>query len=78
MTAANSGLVWVWPIVLLLSVAVLVWGLMLLRRAGVRGSARRVPGGGDDMAGAVLAERLARGEIDQAEYQQRRRVLDER
>ncbi|XAS74874.1 SHOCT domain-containing protein [Dermatophilaceae bacterium Sec6.4] len=77
MTVANSGLMWVWPGVLLLSVAVLVWGLALLRRAGVRRPARRVPGGGDDMAGAILTERLARGAIDQAEYEQRRRVLDE-
>ncbi len=78
MTAASSGLVWVWPVVLLLSVAALVWGLMLLRRAGARDPARRMPDGGDDTAGAILTERLARGEIGQAEYQQRRRVLDER
>ncbi len=78
MTVASSDLVWVWPVVLLLSVAVLGWGLTLLRRADPRDSARRVPDEGDDTARAILTERLVRGEIDHVEYQQRRRVLDER
>ena len=74
MTVARSDLVWVWPVVLLLSVAALVWGLTLLRRAGK--SAPR--GRGEDTARVILDERLARGQIGLEEYQQRRRVLDER
>ncbi len=40
MTAARSDLVWVWPVVLLLSVAALAWGLTLLRRARESGPRR--------------------------------------
>lgn len=78
MTLASTVLAWVWPVVLLRGVAALAWGLTLLRRAGATESARRMPGEGDDTAHAILAERLARGEIGEDEYQQRMRVLDER
>lgn len=78
MTAARTDLVWGWPVVLLIGVAALIWGLMLLRRASGAESARRRPDEGHDTARAILAERLARGEIGEVEYLQRRSVLDER
>ncbi len=53
-------------------------GLALIVWAIARGSAsgtRSVPAG-DDRALSTLRERFARGEIDEAEYQQRRQALD--
>ncbi len=72
---------WVWPAVLVLGLGLLVTGLRLLRGAprsttpgGTTGTERTAPG----TARAVLDERHARGEIDDAEYTRRRSVLDER
>jgi putative membrane protein len=58
------GIVW------LLFLAALVTGAVYLLR-------RRLPHPGES-AGAALAERYARGEIDEDEYRKRLRVLRER
>ncbi len=44
--------------------------MMLFMRRGHRG------GHGGDQAAQILKERFARGEIDKAEYEERRRVLE--
>ena len=80
----GSGEFWfVWLIVV--AVNVVIWGgLILLIALGIRWllranrNDRYDPGaavGGEDMALAVLRERYARGEIDAAEYEERRRTL---
>lgn len=53
--------------------ALLVWGVTTLARSGGPG---RQPDRSDPER--VLADRLARGEIDETEYRQRRAVLDSR
>lgn len=79
----NGMMGWGWVgailglLVLLLIVAVLVAGLAYLLRAlrrshpGDTGS----PDTSDQRAAQILDERYARGEIDQDDYEQRRRVL---
>jgi putative membrane protein len=57
-----------------LFVAIIVVGVVLLVRSTSRdGQPLRAPG--SDRALEILDERFARGEIDQAEYEERRRIL---
>ncbi len=81
MNDPGSALTWLWPAVLVLGIAVMLVGLLLLWRT--RSAAPHRPGAAaasaaPDTAQSVLSGRLARGEIDDTEYRQRRRVLDER
>lgn len=57
---------------LLVLVALVAAGVWLVRTAGRPGER----GGSGSRAAAVLAERYARGEIDDDEYERRRRILD--
>lgn len=77
--ASHGG--WAWPTLLVVGLALLVVGLVLLRRV----TPSSAPAGtGTDLlpravsgtARAILDERLARGEIDTDEYRRRRSVLD--
>ena len=79
--SVGVGLTWLWPVVLVLGLAVIVIGLVLLWRT--RGAAPHCTSAAaasatPDTAHSVLSRRLAHGEINDSEYQQRRRVLDER
>ncbi len=81
MSGWTSLSTWVWPVVLVAGLVLLAVGLVLFRRS----SRVAPPATGDNAAiravssaRAVLYERLARGEIDVAEYQRRAAVLDER
>ena len=58
------------PAMMLIFLGVCVALLYLVMR-GTRGSARR-----EDRALQILKERYARGEIDQAEFEKRRRFLE--
>lgn len=64
----------------LLLLAGLVAGLVYLTRGLGRGRQTVTAGGGadEDRALTVLRERYARGEVDHAEYEQRRAALGDR
>ena len=70
-----GGLMWLWPLVLIIGLGILVWGLMRASSASnrsddsVTGSAR---------ARSILQERFARGEITEQELRERLHVLDDR
>lgn len=68
----------VWPIVLLVGLALLALGLVLLRRAPAPSGDAGDDSGSSSTARTILDERLARGEIDTDEHARRRAVLDER
>ena len=78
----GMGLGWIWPVVLVLGLAALVWGLLHARPAARRDDERRgEPLAGGDGAGRardILRERFARGEITEEELRDRLRVLDDR
>ena len=68
----GMGVAWVWPLILVLGLAMVVWALIRAFRAN--------PGhasGGTGSARQILQERFARGEITEQEYRERMRVLDE-
>jgi putative membrane protein len=71
----GNGMNWVWGALMM----TLVWGSLLgllifaLRGGGVRWGERREQG---RRAHEILAERFARGEIDESEYEERKRVLE--
>lgn len=66
------GIAWVWPLILVLGLAVVVWALIRASRAN-----------GEQVSAAssrpreILQERFARGEISEQELRERMRVLDE-
>lgn len=71
---------WIWPIILLLGLVALVWGLVRARTSHVTPGVRhddRPRGTGDDRALEILRERYARGEISEQEMRDRSRALDE-
>ncbi len=61
------------PIMMIGFLALAVLVIMLLLRAF--GLVGRRPESADDVALAILRERFARGEIDRAEYEDRKRIL---
>ena len=67
----GAGLWWLWGLVMLVllvaTVALVVW---LVTRAG-HGGGQISPGDPNSRAREILGERLARGEIDPGEYQER-------
>lgn len=74
MNGYGMGLSWVWPLLLVVGLGVLVWGLV---RASPSSS-----GGGESATGRarareILQERFARGEITEQELRERLRVLDD-
>lgn len=78
----NDGGAW-WMVTMMIVFAVIVvgviiWAITVSSRSGrAAGSPSATsPRGNQSNARAILDERLARGEIDVAEYEQRRRLLD--
>lgn len=71
---------WIWPMIFVLGLVFLIWGLMRARSSSRDG--RSVHSGSaetsSDRARAILRERYARGEISEAELRERLQVLDER
>ena len=63
-----------WFMLIAGGIALVVWAIT----RGASGGVRSVPqeSRGDDRALVVLRERFARGEIDEAEYRQRRQALE--
>lgn len=82
------GFGWIWPILLVIGLGVLVWGLTRARRGAPSDAPPSAPPGAPsdpgphqqagDSARAILRQRFARGEIDEAEFRERMRLLDER
>lgn len=68
----GMGVAWVWPLILVLGLAIVVWALIRAFRADT-GQASA----GTGSARQILQERFARGEITEQEYRERMRVLDE-
>ncbi len=66
---------WGWGMGLgsVLFLTLIVIGIVLLLRQPAAGDSR----GGEGGARQILDERFARGEIDEEEYQRRRRVLEQ-
>lgn len=62
---------WIFPLAWLIILAIIITVVVLLRR-------RAEHRAGLQSGEAVLAERFARGEIDEEEYRQRRAVLHEK
>ncbi len=65
---------WGWGTGSILFLALIVIGVVLLVRPPSRGEGGR----DDDAARRILDERFARGEIDEEEYEQRRKILGTR
>jgi uncharacterized membrane protein len=68
----GPGLAWAWPVLTLIGVAVLVWGLVLLRSSSLHGRAERER----DRSRDLLRLRYAQGEITEDELQNGLRNLD--
>ena len=66
----GMGLFWIWPLLLLVGIAVLAWGVI---RA--TSSTRAVQPSKTARAREILQERFARGEITEQELRERIRVL---
>jgi putative membrane protein len=68
-----------WLIVVAVVIGLAVWGIVALVRHNSRSSTVAVPGGSPVVAASgaeeVLAQRFARGEIDEAEFRARRDTL---
>lgn len=74
----GSGMGWGWLFLALLVIGIVVLVVVLIRllAGGVRGRPRYPRVTGRNPAREILDERYARGEIDAAEYDERRRRLD--
>ena len=75
----HDGTGWMWVVVALLVVLVVAVTVLLVRHFAGGGSAApgREPTDGRRRAEDLLAERFARGEIDEDEYRRRRAALRE-
>ena len=68
----GMGIAWVWPLILVLGLAVVVGALI---RASTANGGRAATG--QSRPRELLQERFARGEITEQELRERMRVLDE-
>lgn len=78
--AGGMGLGWIWPVILLVGLAVLAWGLTrAFRPSGGQSTPAPPPTAGQppqpDRAQKILRERYARGEISEEELHDRLRTL---
>lgn len=76
----NDGGAW-WMVTMMVLfavvvVGVIIWAVTASSRSGSAAGLQESPRGTPSNARAILDERFARGEIDGAEYEQRRRLLD--
>lgn len=69
MNGYSMGLFWVWPLLVVVGVIAVVWGLARATSA--------TPSSGKERAREILRERFARGEITEQELRERMRVLDD-
>ena len=78
----DDGSGWWMAVIMLVSglviIAVIVWGVVTTTRSHQTAAAPTLAGGApirESSARQILDERFARGEIDAAEYEERRRLL---
>ena len=77
----GMGWAWIWPVVIVLGLAALAWGLLRARSATHGGSAGQdgpPRSRSHDRAREILRQRYARGEITEEEMRERMRALGER
>jgi putative membrane protein len=70
----SMGLMWIWPLLVAVGLAVIGYVAVRLARAGTDGS-RDAAGPPSSQARRILDERYARGEIDDEEYRHRQGEL---
>ncbi len=77
MSGSMMGWAWLWPVLVLVGLALL--GYVAIRLARSRGTSGAEPAGGPQArssARQILDERFARGEIEDEEYRRRRQELE--
>lgn len=74
MGGAAMGWMWLWPVLVLAGLALLAYLCVRLAQGG-QGTSLAAPDPSGSAAQRILAERYARGEIDDEEYRRRRDVL---
>jgi putative membrane protein len=77
------GAGWFGGAFVIICLALMVWMMMGHGMTGLHGHGNNEAGSGDTKrnsadAGEILAERFARGEISEEEFEQRKRVLENR
>ena len=72
MNGYGMGLFWVWPVLVVVGIIAVVWGL-----ARAASTTRPRGSSGQERAREILQERFARGEITEQELRERMRVLDD-
>jgi putative membrane protein len=72
MNGLAMGFMWIWPLLLLVGVVTLVWGLVRASTPTGTGTST-----GRGRAREILEECFARGEITEQELRERMRVLDD-
>ncbi len=66
----GGGWMWIWPVLVLVGLAILAYVGVRLAQGG-----RSAPPGSSSTARQILDDRYARGEIDEDEYRRRRAML---
>ena len=74
MGGAPMGWMWLWLVLVLAGLALLAYLCVRLAQSG-QGTSLTTPDPPGSAAQRILAERYARGEIDEDEYRRRRDVL---
>ena len=72
MGASGMGWMWIWPVVVLVGLLVVGYGVWRLAQGDGRSGTGADPG---SSARRILDERYARGEIDDDEYRRRRDAM---
>lgn len=75
MGAGGMGLFWIWPLLIVVGLGLLGYLGYQRAQSGTRGDEQSGNGTDGGEARRILAQRFARGEIDEEEYRRRRAML---